>query len=76
MSKIQAVYDSNDTMKLLGKQYTGKMLGQEQFNAINDIAKARPRSFTESSAIDLYLLGYIYGQRAERAKKKAGKYNG
>jgi hypothetical protein len=72
MDEYKDIYDTNITMCLLGYQYTTEMLGKEQFKAMDDIAKTRPNSFTKESAIDLYLLGYIYGKRAERASRKRG----
>lgn len=34
---------------------------------IDEIAEARPYSFTIEAAADIFTLGYIYGKQAERA---------
>lgn len=62
----------NKTMKLLGKQFTVSVFWQneEVYKAIEEIAEARPHSFTINAASDIFTLGYIEGKRAERAKRK------
>ena len=63
-------YEKNDTMKLLGKQHIDRKFGDEMLLKMNDIMKARPYSATFVTALDILMLGYIYGKRAERVKKK------
>ena len=69
-------YNANETMKLLGQQSMAYVLDRypEVEEQITEIARARPYSFTLDAACDLFLLGYIYGKRAERARRK-GKQN-
>lgn len=66
-------YNKNETMKMIGNQNVCCMLGKEEFKAIDDIAKARPNSFTSDAAIDIFVYGYIQGKRAERQRRKGGK---
>ena len=62
-------YEKNDTMKLLGKQHIDEKFGDEMLSQMNDIMKARPYSATFETALDILMLGYIFGKRAERLKK-------
>ena len=66
-------YKKNETMKLLGKQVCEALYSDDVSRQIHDIAEARPYSFKYSSAIDIFILGYIYGKKAERARKKGGR---
>ena len=71
------IYNTNDTMRLLGKQNAADVLGEVQFSEIDNIAEARPFNFTKEAATDIFMLGYIYGKKAERTrKKKARNSNG
>lgn len=65
-------YEKNKTMKLLGKQIMVSVFlqNEEVRKAIEEIAEARPYSFTINAASDIFALGYIEGKRAERAKRK------
>lgn len=65
-------YEKNKTMKLLEKQFMISVFWQneEVRKAIEEIAEARPYSFTINAAPDIFALGYIEGKRAERAKRK------
>lgn len=65
-------YEKNDTMKLLGYQYAMEIMCNEKVRKdMGNIAKARPYEASKSIATDYFMLGYIYGKRAERSKKKA-----
>lgn len=68
-------YESNETMRMLGEQKTVDIFWRntEVRKQIEDISKAFPFSFTDEAAADIFTLGYIYGKRAERARKKAGR---
>lgn len=66
-------YRKNETMKLLEKQTCEALFFDEVRKQIHDIAEARPYSFKYSSAMDIFILGYIYGKKAERARKKGGR---
>lgn len=65
-------YRKNDTMRLLGHQYSIPTFwsNKEVRKQIREISEGRPYSFTLSAASDIFMLGYIHGKRAERAKKK------
>lgn len=65
-------YEKNATMGLLGKQCSVDIFwgDDEVHNAIKEIAEARPHTFTLDAASDIFVLGYIYGKRAERARRK------
>lgn len=66
------VYDMNDTMRMLGSQDISEIfwLNDKVRGQIDEIINARPYSFTLESAADIFSLGYIYGKRAERSRKK------
>ena len=68
------VYKKNKTMKLLGKQrmVDGFWCNDKVRKGIDEIAEARPYSFTINAADDIFTLGYIYGKRAERARRHKG----
>lgn len=65
-------YDKNDTMKMLGQQQTITPFWQndEVRKEIREISEARPFCFSLEAASDIFMLGYIHGKRAERAKKR------
>ena len=65
-------YRKNETMRLLGRQYTAEIFwcDNKVRKDIAEIAEARPHSFTLNAAQDIFTLGYIYGKRAERARRK------
>ena len=66
-------YRKNETMKLLGKQTCEALFFDEVRKQIHDIAEARNTRFDYSAAMDVFLLGYIYGKKEERARKKGGR---
>ena len=66
----ESPYDKNDTMKLIGHQNILPIFTDEATKQMDDVAKARPYSFSYSGAIDMFILGYINGKRAERARRK------
>ncbi|MBR5129218.1 MAG: hypothetical protein IKU67_04095 [Firmicutes bacterium] len=63
-------YTMNDTMKMLGKQCPLSTIGTRGFMEIRNILEARPHTATLDTAIDIFALGFIYGKRAERSKRK------
>lgn len=64
------VYDVNPTMKMLGKNIYLRALDQQTFSELDDILEARPYSCTRDTAMDIFMLGFIHGKRAERKKRK------
>lgn len=78
--KIATRYDSDSpVMKMLGKQPFAQMIDYHELYEIKDIIKAHKeyeRIFDISAfAYDVFMLGYIYGKRAERKRKKISWYN-
>lgn len=70
-------YDKNPTMQLLGKQSSFLFwCNDEVRKEIQEIAEARPCSFTIEAACDIFMLGYIHGKRAERDRKKVDNCKG
>ena len=63
-------YSENHTMQMLGKNYYSAVFANGGYEAMNDVIKARPFTCTFETAMDVFAIGYIYGKRAERAKKK------
>lgn len=70
------VYRKNKTMVMLGKNCAvDAFWGNEEVKTqINDIKEARPYCFTFEAAADIFMLGCIHGNRAERARRKAVRY--
>lgn len=65
-------YEKNETMRLLGYQYAAPLFwcNDEVRQEIKHISEARPYSFSINAASDIFMLGYIHGKRAERARRK------
>lgn len=66
------VYELNDTMRLLGHQRPSEIITEEARKQMDEITEARKFTVHFITAMDMFTLGYIYGKRAERAKKKGG----
>ena len=71
-------YNQNDTMKLLGHQYYVPLVEREeifkQYKEVFDAVKNENPLMDPSECMDLFMLGYIWGKRDERARR--GKKNG
>ena len=71
---INTIYDENETMKLLGQQFSLFYIGEggiatdDFMNVIKAEKKHRQDLF--SVAVDFFLLGLIYGKREERRRRK------
>ena len=65
-------YEKNETMELLGKQAFKNYFGaiKEARTGRDEIKAARPHSFAKDAAEDIFVLGYIHGKRADRARRK------
>lgn len=57
-------------MQMLGHNCYLKVFDRKVFSELDDILNARPFSYTKDTAMDIFMLGYIYGKRAERKRKK------
>lgn len=67
------VYDMNETMKLIGQQNGVELIAQggiaaEDFHNVVTVHIQNGSNIYDVS-IDAFVLGYIYGKRAERKKK-------
>ncbi len=69
---MTSIYSKNRTMQMLGHQRSAKPFWQNEHvrKEIREVAEARPFSFTLEAAADIFMLGYIHGKRAERARRK------
>lgn len=69
------LYDVNETMNVLGHQHPTILLcgdgvaGKDFKNMLDAYRKNEIDSFYEFG-VDAFMLGYIYGKRAERSKRK------
>ena len=61
-------YAANATMKMLGHNSAASVCKPIE-NQINDVISARPYTTTFETAIDMVMLGYITGIRAERKRR-------
>ena len=61
-------YAANATMKMLGHN-SAAMICKPIENQINDVLSARPYTTTFETAMDMVMLGYITGIRAERKRR-------
>ena len=76
-SKADA-YESNDTMRMLGKQNIERYIDNEEVSkSIQDITTARGYDLKRNFNLifDVFLYGCIIGRREERQKKKATNPN-
>ena len=62
-------YTANETMRMLGHN-SPVMICKPIENQINDVLSARPYTTTFETAMDMVILGYITGIRAERKRRK------
>lgn len=69
-------YEKNETMKMLGKNTYVGALNQQTFSELDNILEARPHTCTRDTAMDIFMLGFIYGKRADRARRKAVRREG
>lgn len=70
-------YTANETMKLLGKQYHSAIIDARVYAEIKDILQAHGFDNALNNAfnlgmmgVDIFMLGFIYGKRVERARKR------
>lgn len=63
-------YSANKTMILLGNQCHAEIITKKIRKEMGEITAARKYTTTFETAIDMFMLGYIYGKRAERARRK------
>lgn len=77
MGEYGMIYRKNKTMFVIGKHCAAVTFwcNDEVKQQIHDIAEARPHQFTLEAAADIFMLGYIHGKRAERARRKRGAEN-
>lgn len=71
--EIKTVYQYNETMQFLGKQFYMAKCNKEYYRKLKDIPAAyleAKRFDLTSMLLDAFILGHIAGQRAERARRK------
>lgn len=71
------LYEMNKTMKLLGEQCYFEILKdsspeREAYNDMMNAYRENGNTHYADVAMDAFVLGYIYGKRAERARRRAG----
>lgn len=68
-------YTKNRTMQLLGRQHSVKSFwcNEQVREEVREISEGRPYTFTLDAASDIFMLGYIHGKRAERARRKKNR---
>ncbi|MGI6068859.1 MAG: hypothetical protein ACOYBE_00330 [Blautia sp.] len=72
---MSSMNHENETIQFLSRQRIGIFWANDEARKqVDEIAKARPYTVSVESAADVFTLGYIYGQRAERARRKKGEY--
>lgn len=66
------VYEKNKTMKLLGRQCMATVFWRDDkvHKEIDEIAEARPYSFTVDAAADIFTLGYIYTENVQNVHEE------
>lgn len=64
-------YEKNKTMQFLGHQHSAAPFwcNEQVREEVREISEGRPYSFTLDAASDVFMLGYIHGKRAERARR-------
>lgn len=64
-------YVANKTMQLLEHQHSAEPFwcNEQVREEVREISEGRPYSFTLDAAADIFMLGYIHGKRAERARR-------
>ena len=69
------LYKINKTMEMIGHQYMLPLIGKdgvahEDFHNMLDAYRKHGSFTTYDVCTDAFMLGYIYGNRAERARRK------
>ena len=71
------LYSTNKTMQMLGNQYPNELIGKEgiaaeDFGNVVSAHRAKRTNNYFDIGMDFFMLGYIYGKRAERARRNVG----
>lgn len=71
---MKTIYDYNETMKIIGRQMLSEYVCKDgiastDFDEVLSAERANCRPLF-GIALDFFALGFIYGKRAERARKK------
>lgn len=69
---MKTIYDTNQTMKILGQQTCYHVLNAERFEHLRDVLQANvlgERALLETG-MDVFMLGYMCGKHDERQRKK------
>lgn len=69
-------YRQNETMKMLGRQCIMPLIDREevvtQYREAFEAIKKESPLMDSAECMDLFMLGYIWGKRDERARRKQG----
>lgn len=68
---VETIYDKNETMRMLGNNTYMGALNKQTFSELDNILEARPYTCTRDTAMDIFMLGFIHGKRADRVRRKA-----
>ena len=66
-------YDTNETSQMLGRQSYMKIMTEESekdFKNMRESHRKKKNLDYCDISVDAFMLGYIYGKRAERARRK------
>ena len=72
---MKTIYDYNSTMKILGYSEVAGIIApggvaSDSFRDVCSAHRAAKKNNIFDNGFDFFALGYIYGKRAERAKRK------
>lgn len=62
--EIDERFESNDTMRLLKNQKITEIIGSEEIQGIREILEAHGVEDKIEIALEIFMLGYIYGQKS------------
>ena len=69
METIDLAYKDHGTVKMLNYQ---KLSPYYCCSGVDDLLRVYPRETTKIMACSMFMLGYIEGKRAERARRQRG----
>lgn len=69
-AKTTDIYDANDTMRMIGYQQVPEIFTSGARRQINEVLDVRKSEITFDAAIEMFIIGFIHGKRAERIRRK------
>lgn len=70
ISRKETIYDANDTMRMIGYQQVQEIFTSGARRQINEVLDVRKSEITFDAAIEMFIIGFIHGKRAERIRRK------